>query len=71
MPLPRQVLTYGNDQQADLFRPWAITIFYRRSIPLLRKTVADLARDLKYLNYLTAMQVVEFSFFTAIIGHDG
>jgi predicted MPP superfamily phosphohydrolase len=45
--------------------------FYRRPILLLRKTVADLAIDSKFLNYLTAMQVVELTPSTAIIGHDG
>ena len=45
--------------------------FYRDSIPQVRRMVAGLAGESKYLNYLTAMQLVQLTPSTAIIGHDG
>ncbi len=45
--------------------------FYRGSIPQVRRMVAGLASESEYLKYLTAMQVVELTPSTAIIGHDG
>jgi 3',5'-cyclic-AMP phosphodiesterase len=44
--------------------------FYRGSISQVRRMVTGLAGESKYLNYLTAMQVVELTPSTAIIGHD-
>ena len=45
--------------------------FYRGSISQVRRMVAGLAGESKHLKYLTAMQVVELTPSTAIIGHDG
>ena len=45
--------------------------FYRGSIPQVRRMVAGLVNGSEYLKYLTAMQVVELTPKTAIIGHDG
>ncbi len=44
--------------------------FYRGSIPQVRRIVTGLASESKHLKYLTAMQVVELTASTAIIGHD-
>jgi predicted MPP superfamily phosphohydrolase len=45
--------------------------FYRGSIPEVRTMVAGLAGESECLKYLTAMQVVELTPGTAIVGHDG
>jgi len=45
--------------------------FYRGSISQVRRMVADLVQDSKYLNYLTMMGSVELTPNTAIVGHDG
>jgi 3',5'-cyclic-AMP phosphodiesterase len=45
--------------------------FYRDSVAKTRQRVAELAAESKFLRYLTAMDVVELSPQTAIIGHDG
>ena len=45
--------------------------FYRGSISQVRRMVAGLADESKYLEYLTAMGVVELTPNTAILGHDG
>ena len=45
--------------------------FYRGSIPQVRRMVTGLASESRNLKYLTAMQVVELTPSTAIIGHDG
>ena len=45
--------------------------FYRGSIAKTRVEVAELARESKCLNYLTAMGVAELAPATAIVGHDG
>jgi 3',5'-cyclic-AMP phosphodiesterase len=66
---------YGSDMAEAIQKPIYFVLgnhdFYRRSIPQVRTTVADLASESKYLNYLTAMNVVELTHDTAIIGHDG
>jgi Icc protein len=45
--------------------------FYRGSIANTRVQVADMAQRSKLLKYLTAMEVVELTPRTAIVGHDG
>ncbi len=45
--------------------------FYRGSIAKTRVEVAELAKESKYLNYLTATGVAELTPVTAIVGHDG
>ncbi len=45
--------------------------FYRSSIAKTRVEATELARESKFLNYLTAMGVCELAADTAIIGHDG
>lgn len=45
--------------------------FYRGSISQVRRLVADVATESKYLKYLTALGVEEMTPRTAIIGHDG
>jgi hypothetical protein len=45
--------------------------FYHGAIRQIRRMVAGLADESKYLKYLTAMAVVELTPRTAIIGHDG
>lgn len=45
--------------------------FYRGSIAKTRLQVADCAKHSRYLNYLTALGVVELTAQTAIVGHDG
>jgi predicted MPP superfamily phosphohydrolase len=45
--------------------------FYRGSISQVRRMVAGLAQESKYLNYLTTMGAVELTPNTAIHGHDG
>ena len=45
--------------------------FYGSSVAQTRPMTADIARHSQYLNYLTAMGVVELSSTTAVIGHDG
>ena len=45
--------------------------FYKDSIAKTRQRIAELAAESKHLRYLTAMEVVELSPQTAIIGHDG
>ena len=45
--------------------------FYRDSVAKTRKRITQLASEAKHLRYLTAMEVVELTPHTAIIGHDG
>ena len=45
--------------------------FYRGSIAKTRLEVAELVGKSKFLNYLTATEVVELTPNTAIVGHDG
>ncbi len=45
--------------------------FYRGSITKTRLEITEIARESKFLNYLTAIGVLELADDTAIIGHDG
>jgi 3',5'-cyclic-AMP phosphodiesterase len=45
--------------------------FYKDSVARTRKRVAELAAESSFLRYLTALNVVELTPQTAIIGHDG
>lgn len=45
--------------------------FYRGSIAKTRVEIAELARESKCLNYLTATGVIELTPAMAIVGHDG
>ena len=45
--------------------------FYRGSVASTRKQITRIAQDSQYLHYLTAMQSVELTPKTALIGHDG
>ena len=45
--------------------------FYRDSVAKTRQRITELAAEAKHLQYLTAMEVIELSPQTTIIGHDG
>lgn len=69
------IATYLGIMEETLQKPVYFVLgnhdFYRGSIAKTRVQVAEMAQRSKLLKYLTAMEVVELTPKTAIIGHDG